>query len=142
LVETLAGLKNGKLRPIPQDHAKATLAPLLKKEDGMLHWKDEATALANRIRGLTPWPGAYTYHGEERWQLWRAQAAQVDCAEAEPGAIIEVTKEAIRIATEKGSLLLQEIQPASGKRLSVRQYLVGHQVAIGSRLTPSPSTAS
>ena len=87
---------------------------------------------------LTPWPGAYTYHGEERWQLWRAQAAQGGGAEAEPGAIIEVTKEAIRIATEKGSLLLQEIQPASGKRLSVRQYLVGHQVAIGSILTPSP----
>jgi methionyl-tRNA formyltransferase len=142
LMETLAGLKNGKLRPIPQDHAKATLAPLLKKEDGMLNWKDEATALSNRIRGLTPWPGAYTYHGEERWQLWRAQAAQVDCAEAEPGAIIEVTKEAIRIATEKGSLLLQEIQPASGKRLSVRQYLVGHQVAIGSILTPSPVQSS
>ena len=141
LVETLVGLKNGTLSPIPQDHAKATLAPLLKKEDGILHWKDEAPALANRIRGLTPWPGAYAYHGEERWQIWRAQAVPVGCAEAEPGIIIEVTTEAIRIATAKGSLLLQEIQPASGKRLSVRQYLVGHQVAVGSRLTPSPFTA-
>src|SRR5712692_1578746 len=84
LVETLAGLKNGTLRPTPQDHAKATLAPLLKKDDGMLNWKDAATALSNRIRGLTPWPGAYTYYGEERWQIWRAQAAPVGCAEAEP----------------------------------------------------------
>ncbi len=142
LLETLAGLKSGRLRPTPQDPAKATLAPLLKKEDGMLNWKDEAIAISNRIRGLTPWPGAYTYCGEERWQIWRAQTAPVSCAEAEPGAIIEVTKETIRIATAKGSLLLQEIQPASGKRLSVRQYLVGHQVAIGSRLTPSPPTAS
>jgi len=142
LVETIAGLKSKTLAPTPQDHAKATLAPLLKKEDGWLNWKDEAPALANRIRGLTPWPGAYTYHGEERWQIWRAQAASVGCAEAAPGTILEVTKDALRIATGKGSLLIQEIQSASGKRLSVGQYLSGHRVAVGSRLTPSPSATS
>jgi methionyl-tRNA formyltransferase len=142
LVETIAGLKSKTLAPTPQDHAKATLAPLLKKEDGWLNWKDEAPALANRIRGLTPWPGAYTYHGEERWQIWRAQAVPVGCAEAAPGTILEVTKDALRIATGKGSLLIQEIQSASGKRLSVGQYLTGHRVAVGSRLTPSPSATS
>ena len=142
LVETIAGLKSKTLAPTPQDHAKATPAPLLKKEDGWLNWKDEAPALANRIRGLTPWPGAYTYHGEERWQIWRAQVAPVGCAEAAPGTILEVTKDALRIATGKGSLLIQEIQSASGKRLSVGQYLAGHQVAVGSRLTPSSSATS
>ena len=142
LVETIAGLKHGTLTPISQDHAKATLAPLLKKEDGVLNWTDEATALSNRIRGLTPWPGTYTYHGEERWQIWRAQVASVGCAEAEPGTILEVTKDALRTATGKGSLLIQEIQPAAGKRLSVKQYRAGHHVAVGSRLTPSPSAAS
>ena len=138
LVETIVGLKNGTLSPTPQDHTQATLAPLLKKEDGVLNWKAEAAALANRIRGLTPRPGAYTYHGEERWQIWRAQAASVGCAEAEPGTILEVTKDALRIATGKGSLLIQEIQPASGKRLSVGQYLAGHPVAAGALLAPSP----
>lgn len=142
LVETIVGLRNGTVRPIPQDHAHATLAPLLKKEDGILNWEGEGTALANRIRGLTPWPGAYTYHGEERWQVWRAQAAPVGCAEAEPGTILAVTKDALRIATGKGALLIQEIQPASGKRLSIEQYLAGHHVAVGSRLAPSPSAAS
>ncbi|TAL11151.1 MAG: methionyl-tRNA formyltransferase [Nitrospirae bacterium] len=141
LVETIVGLKRGTLRPTPQDHAKATLAPLLKKEDGMLDWKDGAAALSNRIRGLTPWPGAYTYHGEERWQLWRAQTAPVGCAEAAPGTILEITKDALRVATGKGSLLLQEIQPASGKRLNVSQYLAGHRVAVGARLAPSPLAA-
>jgi len=138
LTETIAGLKNGRLRPIPQDHAQATLAPLLKKEDGVLNWMDAASALANRIRGLTPWPGAYTYHGEERWQIWQAQAAPVGCAEAAPGTILEVTKEGLRIATGNGSLLIQDIQPASGKRLSIQQYLSGHPVAVGALLTPSP----
>lgn len=138
LVETIVGLKNGRLRPIPQDHTRATLAPLLKKEDGVLDWKEEAAALSNRIRGLTPWPGAYTYHGQERWQLWRAQAAPVGCAEAEPGTILAVTKEAIRIATGKGALLIQEIQPAAGKRLAVQQYLAGHPVIVGTTLTSTP----
>ncbi len=142
LLETIVGLKNGTLRPTPQNHAQATLAPLLKKEDGVLNWKDDATALSNRTRGLTPWPGAYTYHGGERWQIWRAQAAPVGCAEAEPGTILEITKEALRVATGRGSLLIQEIQPASGKRLNVRQYFAGHHIAIGSRLAPAPPAAS
>jgi methionyl-tRNA formyltransferase len=142
LVETIGGLKNGTLAPVPQDHDKATLAPLLKKEDGILHWESDGTALANRIRGLTPWPGAYTYHGQERWQIWRAQAAPVGCAEATPGTILEVAKETLRIATGKGSLLVQEIQPAAGKRLAVRQYLAGHHVAVGTILTPSPVQSS
>jgi len=139
LVETIVGLKNGTLTPIPQDHVHATLAPLLKKEDGILQWESDAVALANRIRGLTPWPGTYTYHGAERWQVWRAQTAPVSCAEAEPGTILEVAKETLRVATGKGSLVIQEIQPAASKRLSVKQYLAGHRVAAGDRLTHTAS---
>src|SRR6266540_799857 len=138
LVKTISGLKDGTLTPIPQDHSRATLAPLLKKEDGMLRWDEEATALANRIRGLTPWPGAFTYYGEERWQIWRAEPTNPGCAMAEPGVILEATKEAIRVAAGKGALLIRELQPASGKRLSVKQYLAGHPVKTGSRLGPGP----
>jgi len=139
LVETLAKLKNGTLRPMPQDHAEATLAPLLKKEDEILQWENEAVALANRIRGLTPQPGAYTYHGMERWRVWRAQPVSVGCTEAQPGTILEATKDGLRIATGNGALLIREIQPAGGKRLSVQQYLAGHHVAVGARLAPSPA---
>jgi len=137
LVETIVGLKNGTLRPTPQDHTQATLAPLLKKEDEILNWNEDAAALANRIRGLSPQPGAYTYYGEERWRIWQAEAS-TGCAEAAPGTILEVAKDALRIATGKGALLVQALQPASGKRLSIRQYLAGHPVAAGTRLTPSP----
>jgi len=142
LVKTISGLKNGTLAPVPQDHSRATLAPLLKKEDGMLRWDEEATALANRIRGLTPWPGAYTFYGDERWQIWRAEPTNPGCAMAEPGVILEVTKETIRIAAGKGALLIRELQPASGKRLSVKQYLAGHSVTAGSRLAPGPCDPS
>src|SRR3989454_11480840 len=142
LVKTIRGLKDGTLTPIPQDHSRATLSPLLKKEDGILRWDEEATALANRIRGLTPWPGAYTYYGDERWQIWRAEPTNPGCAIAEPGGILEVTKETIRVAAGKGALLIRELQPASGKRLSVKQYLAGHPVTVGSRLGPGPCDPS
>ena len=138
LVETIAGLKTGTITPTPQDDAQATPAPMLKKEDGDLDWLNEAASLADRVRGLTPWPGAYTFYGTERWQIWRAQAEPVGCAEAAPGTVLEATKEALRIAAGKGSLLILELQPASGKRLSVKQFLAGHEVKIGSRLTREP----
>lgn len=138
LVETIARLKQGTVTPTPQDDAHATMAPMLKKEDGDLDWQGDAVSLANRVRGLTPWPGAYTFYGAERWQIWRARAEPIGCAEAAPGTILEVTKEAIRIATGNGSLLILELQPASGKRLSVMQFLVGHGVKAGTRLTREP----
>src|SRR5438309_6885819 len=138
LVKSISGLKDSSLTPNPQDHSRATLAPLLKKEDGILRWDEEATALANRIRGLTPWPGAYTYYGDERWQLWKAEPTNSGCAMAEPGVILEVTKETIRVAAGKGALLIRELQPASGKRLSVKQYLAGHPLKAGSRLGSGP----
>lgn len=143
LVATISALKKGAITPIPQDNSQASPAPMLKKEDGALDWRGEAAALANRVRGLTPWPGAYTYNGDERWQVWRATPEHTGCAEAQPGTVLEVTKEALRIATGKGSLLIQEIQPASGKRLTVKQYLVGHRVTVGTLLAsePPPVTA-
>src|SRR5438094_4233645 len=115
LVKTIGGLKDGTLTPHPQDHSRATLASLLKKEDGMLRWDEEATALANRIRGLTPWPGAYTYYGDERWQIWRAEPANPGCAVAELGVILEATNETIRVASGKGAVLIYELPPPSGE---------------------------
>jgi methionyl-tRNA formyltransferase len=138
LVETIVGLKQGRITPTPQDDAQATMAPILKKIDGDLDWQGEAYSLANRVRGLTPWPGAYTFYGNERWQIWRAQAEPVGCSEAEPGTILSVTSEAIRVVTGKGCFLILEFQPASGKRLSVRQFLAGHEVEIGARFTREP----
>ena len=141
LVQTIERVKHGTITPMPQDHTQATPAPMLKKEDGALDWHGEAPALANRVRGLTPWPGAYTFYGNARWQIWRAQANPIGCATAEPGTVLEVTKEAIRIATGRGSLLIQELQLASGKRLTVRQYLAGHAVHVGTKLATAPTDA-
>lgn len=133
LIETIAQLKAERLTPRAQDHSKATLAPLLKKEDGMIDWTLPATAIANRIRGLSPWPGAYTASGTDRWTIWRA-AVVPETQTALPGTITAITKEAIHVATGAGVLAVKELQPANSRRMTVAQYLAGHPVSIGSQL--------
>lgn len=140
LVETIARLKAGMIAPQPQNHALATMAPPLKKEDGAIDWMTSAINIANRVRGLSPWPGAYTYFGGERWMVWSATASPA-MAGILPGTIIDVTKQWIHVATGDGVLALREIQPANSKRLTVAQYLAGHRVIAGHRFdaVPPPS---
>ena len=136
LVATLAQLKAGTLTPRPQDHSRATLAPLLKKEDGLIDWTMSAPSIANRIRGLTPWPGAYTFLKPDRWTIWRA-SAMTDSTTAAPGRIIGVGKDGIRVATGDGILAIHELQPANSRRMPVVQYLAGHPLHTDIQLSQS-----
>ena len=136
LVETLTRLKAGMLTPRPQDHDKATLAPLLKKEDGIINWTMPATSIANRIRGLTPWPGAYTFSKMNRWTISRASVLD-EATTLDPGQITALGKDAIHVATGVGVLAIRELQPANGRRMPAAQYLAGHPLQIGMQLTQS-----
>jgi len=138
LVETLARLKAGTLIPRPQDHSQATMAPLLKKEDGLIDWTYPASSIANRIRGLSPWPGAYTFIGADRWVLCRAAALSV-AAGAPPGRVTAVTKDALHVSTGDGLLVIEELQPANSRRMAVSQYLAGHAIQPGLQFNdPAP----
>jgi methionyl-tRNA formyltransferase len=133
LVDTIAQLKAGTLVPKRQDDGQATMAPLLKKEDGLIDWTMNATSLANRVRGLTPWPGAYSFLGEERWNIWKAVSIMGATTER-PGTIVTVNKQVILVATGEGILEIHEIQTANSKRMSVVQFLAGHRVTAGMQL--------
>ena len=134
LVETIARLKAGTLVPRQQDSSSATLAPLLKKEDGAIDWTLPAMVLANRVRGLSPWPGAYTTAaGGDSWTIWRALALPVPVTKP-PGMIVAVTREAIHVATGEGVLAVMELQSTNGRRMAVSQYVTGHPIAIGFQL--------
>lgn len=133
LIKTITQLKAGTLVPCQQDHSQATMAPLLKKEDGVIDWTMSATAIANRIRGLTPWPGAYTFVEEDRWTIWRAVAITEQVKDP-PGTVTQVTKDAVHVATGHGVLVLTELQPANRRRMAASQYLAGHPVLAGSIL--------
>lgn len=139
LIETLARLKAGTLVPIKQDDQQATMAPLLKKEDGLMDWTMSAMTLTNRVRGLSPWPGAYTFLGAERWNIWKA-VPQATVTTDTPGTIVAVNKQSIVVATGDGLLEIREIQTANSKRMAVAQFLAGHRVTVGQQLGPPPMT--
>lgn len=139
LAETIVRLKAGTLVPQPQDTSRATLAPLLKKEDGEIDWTLPATALANRVRGLSPWPGAYTTVAEgDRWAIWQASALPGHMTQP-PGTVIAVTTDAIHVMTGDGVLAVMELQPANSRRMTVSQYLAGHPIAVGLQLGRGPA---
>ena len=138
LVETLRQLKAGTLTPHPQAHSLATLAPLLKKEDGLIDWTLPARDIVNRVRGLSPWPGAYTYMNGERWILWRVATSE-DSQSQIPGTVTKVTKDGIDVAAGSGTLHILEIQPSNGRRMTMVQYLAGHRLAEGISLQSNPA---
>ncbi|MGQ0812183.1 MAG: methionyl-tRNA formyltransferase [Nitrospiraceae bacterium] len=138
LVETISQLKAGTLAPRRQDHSQASLAPLLKKEDGLIDWTRRASEIANRVRGLSPWPGAYTFLKSERWQIWQVSATEQPAEHVAPGAIAAVTKDAVCVATGAGALALTEIQPANSRRMKVSDYLAGHPLYPGERFIDGP----
>ncbi len=124
LIQTLDGLADNTVNPVPQDHARATYAPMLKKEDGRMDWTRSAEALDAFIRGMTPWPGAFTFLEDRRIKIFRAVPLDQD-AEAPPGTVVRGFADELRVAAGRGVLSIRELQIASAKRLHVRDFLKG-----------------
>jgi len=133
LIKTVHGFEDGSIRPIPQDGRQATYAPLLKKEDGRIDWKKPAQAIDALVRGMTPWPGAFTFHGNHRLKIYRVRAVDKEVTAA-PGTVIRGFPDELQIAAGQGVLSILEIQGASGKRLSIPDFLRGYPLPPGSLL--------
>lgn len=141
LIETLRQLKAGQLHPIQQDHSQATLAPILKKEDGLIDWSMSAEAIANRVRGFNPWPGAYTFAGSDRWTIWNATVIEDVESAGVPGTVHRASKDALLICTGQGLLSVTQLQPAGSRRMAIGEYLAGHPLLDGLQLHSSPPPA-
>ena len=143
LVETLNRLETQSVTAHPQDHTRATYAPLLKKEDGVIDWSRSSTDVANRIRGLSPWPGSYTFYRQQRLIIWKCRAAGLDARVRNdghpPGTILAVGPKSFWVATGDGSVDILEIQPANKPRTSVERFLQGHALHVHETLGSRPS---
>lgn len=141
LVETLTRLAERSVVPRAQDHSRATAAPLLKKEDGVIDWAQSATEIANRIRGLSPWPGSYTFHHDHRLIIRKgrvdAQGGPVG-GRQRPGTILAVGPKSFWVETGEGRLEVLEVQPENKKRMSVEQFLLGYALRAQETLSPQP----
>ncbi len=142
LVETLTCLAVHAVVPRAQDHSRATMAPLLKKEDGVIDWTQPATEIANRLRGLSPWPGSYTFHHEHRLIIRKgrvdANGGLAGGSVQRPGTILAVGPTSFWVETGEGRIEVLEVQPANKKRMSVEQFLLGYALRTQDTLSPQP----
>jgi methionyl-tRNA formyltransferase len=134
LIQTLNAYETGDIHPIPQDHTQATYAPILKKNDGRMNWKLPAKSLEAFIRGVTPWPGAFTFHEKKRLKFFKAKTIVMD-TEASPGTVIKSFPDELWISTGKGVLSIMELQSESGKRLLIKDFLRGYKLPPGTHLS-------
>ena len=144
LVETLTRLAERSVVPRAQDHSKATVAPLLTKEDGVIDWTQPAAKIANRIRGLSPWPGSYTFHHAHRLIIRKGrldpQAGQGGSDGQRPGTILAVGPRSFWVQTGEGRIEVLEVQPANKQRMSVEQFLQGYALRVREMLAPQPES--
>ena len=124
LAETMSRLETGAITPVKQNNAEATYAPLLKKEDGSIDWNLPAQAIHNRIRGLQPWPGAYTPWRGQTLHLWRSRPVD---GSALPGRIASVRP--LCVGCGGGLLELLEVQLEGRKRMPAADFANGHRLA-------------
>ncbi|HWR55781.1 MAG TPA: methionyl-tRNA formyltransferase [Negativicutes bacterium] len=133
LLQTLQQAAAGTAPREKQDGTQATYAPLLKREHERLDWGRTAQVLDCQIRGLNPWPGAFTTHRDRRLKVWRA----VPLAEGTgglPGTVRRVDREGIVVATAGGSLRLVELQPQNSKRMTATDYARGQHIEAGEQM--------
>jgi methionyl-tRNA formyltransferase len=128
LVRTLESLEKGRLQPRPQNDTRATYAPLLRKSDGRIDWRTSAKAIEAFVRGMTPWPGAFTHHEGRRLKIFAARP-EPESSCAPPGTVVEISEAAIRVATGEGTLAMLELQAASGKRQPVASFVRGYRLS-------------
>ncbi len=130
VVRTLQVMKQGRIRPRPQDHNMATYCGILAKQDGLIDWQQDAVSLSRLVRAMNPWPAAFTYLSGQAVKVWNAAAAE---GSANPGEILVLRPDGVAVGTGKGLLILKEIQAPGKKRLGAREFAMGRRLKAGDR---------
>jgi methionyl-tRNA formyltransferase len=131
-VRTVSGLQKGTIRPEPQDNLLASWAPVLKREDGLIHWDSTAFEIHNRARGFRPWPGAYTTFRNQRLHIWHSKPHDISLGP--PGAIHIEGRKLMTACGGNTALEIQELQLEGRKRVSAEAFINGHRLGTGDLL--------
>ena len=130
LLETLEKMKAGNLRPIPQEHSKATYAPPLKKVDGRIDWKKEAIEIDRQVRAFNPWPGAFTEWEGRFLRICKGEVRE-GTSVGKAGAVLWAGSDFVEVGAGKGSFVIREVQIEGKRRMNMRDFLSGHPIAVG-----------
>lgn len=137
IISLLEDLTEGRLEAIPQNTEQATYTSKITKEMGTIDWNQPSARIDQQIRGLAPWPGAYSFLQDKRIRIWKAQPVVLegDSADssAEPGTVTRIEKNDLWIRTGDGFLKILELQPDNKKRMLVGDFIRGTQVVLGNQ---------
>ncbi len=133
LKETLPKLISGEIQAVPQAEGQATFAPNIKREQEKIDWNQSARDIRNQIRGLHPWPVAFTTWKEQPFKIWWAELTEAT-SDIAPGTVWKLDSKGIYVATGDGFLRLTDIQPAGKKRIAVSEFVKGRQMQVGDKL--------
>lgn len=133
LVETVELIEQGKINPIKQDDSLATFAKTLKREDELIDWNKSSMEIYNQIRGLNPWPVAFTYFRNEVFKVWWSKPIAYK-HDKESGTILVVDKEQLLVATNDGAISLLEVQPAGKRKMDIKSFLQGTTFSEGEKM--------
>ena len=132
VLRTVRGLAGGNLQARPQDDRQASSAPKIFKEDCRIDWSKPASTIANRVRGLTPVPTAWTTLGGQVWKIFRVRVVDGFAAATEaPGAIIQLERASCIVRTGKGIVAIEDVMLEGRKRLGIEEFLRGHPLQTG-----------
>ena len=141
MLHVLHQLEAGTARALEQDPSKVSRAPRLTKRDGLIPWQKPAREVHNHIRGMTPWPGAFTFPTEGRMgrtlrlSVLKSSVARETGTEGEPGTVLSIDETGLLVACGVGSLRIVEVKPAGGRGMSAEAFARGHVVETGTRFT-------
>ncbi|KAA5806084.1 methionyl-tRNA formyltransferase [Thermoanaerobacterium thermosaccharolyticum] len=132
LIDAINKMVDGTLMPVKQDDSKATYAPILEKSMGLIDWQKDAVEIKNLVRGLRPWPVAYTYYKGNMLKIWAAEVYSYEGKE-KPGTVIYAGNTLV-VKCGKDALKILEIQSEGTRRMTVEEYLRGHIIGKGEQL--------
>ena len=138
IVDALPMIERGELTPVPQDEAKATKCGKLSKDMGKIDFYKDADTIRNLVRGLNPWPSAFTSLNGKMLKIWKAEveeeSSDTQVKDAEIGAIVHVEKDSFSVKTGRGNLKVEELQLEGKKRMMVKDFLLGYKLETGMKL--------
>ena len=130
-VETLQGLKDGTVKPEKQGESPTPYAAMLTRQMGAVDWTRDAAAIERLVRGLNPWPSAYTKYKGKTLKIWEGDVLPLDVSKGRCGEILEVTKDAVIVQTGNQAFAIRELQLEGKKRMKTEAFLRGYSVEAG-----------
>jgi len=135
LRDRFLSLVRGELLPVPQEHEKATYAPVLRKQDGAIAWQKAATEVHDFVRGMNPWPGAFAWLDDKRIAIHRTRVSAEGGAFQPFGSIRGADNRGIEVACGRGTILIEELQVEGRRRMRIEQFLAGYRFSANARFS-------